>query len=30
MPLAQSYRPDVKITELGEAFFDAVEPARFP
>jgi len=24
------YRPDPKILELGEAFFDAVEPARFP
>ena len=30
MPLAQSYRPDVKLVELGEAFFDAVEPAKFP
>jgi protein adenylyltransferase len=27
---AQSYRPDTKILELGEAFYDAVEPARFP
>jgi uncharacterized protein YdiU (UPF0061 family) len=30
MPLAQSYRPDVKIFELGERFYDAVEPAKFP
>jgi uncharacterized protein YdiU (UPF0061 family) len=30
MPLAQSYRPDVKIFELGERFYDPVEPARFP
>jgi uncharacterized protein YdiU (UPF0061 family) len=25
-----SYRPDPRILELGDAFFDAVEPARFP
>ena len=25
-----SYRPDPKILELGDAFYDAVEPARFP
>ena len=30
MPLAQSYRPDPKILELGDAFFDPVEPAGFP
>ena len=30
MPLAQSYRPDVKIFELGEGFHDAVEAASFP
>jgi uncharacterized protein YdiU (UPF0061 family) len=30
MPLAQSYRPDVTILELGEGFFDVVEPAKFP
>ena len=30
MPLAQSYRPEAKILELGDAFFDAVEPAKFP
>ena len=30
MPPAQSYRPDPKILELGDAFYDAVEPARFP
>jgi uncharacterized protein YdiU (UPF0061 family) len=30
MALAQSYRPDVTIFELGEGFHDAVEPAKFP
>ena len=30
MALAQSYRPDVKIFELGDGFFDAAEAARFP
>jgi uncharacterized protein YdiU (UPF0061 family) len=30
MALAQSYRPEVKILELGERFFDAVEAAQFP
>ncbi|HUG45849.1 MAG TPA: YdiU family protein [Sphingomicrobium sp.] len=30
MALAQSYRPDARIFELGEAFYDAVEPAAFP
>ena len=30
MPLAQSYRPETRILELGEAFFDTVEPAQFP
>jgi len=24
------YRPDVRILELGDGFFDPVEPARFP
>jgi uncharacterized protein YdiU (UPF0061 family) len=30
MALAQSYRPDVTIFELGEEFYDPVEPAKFP
>ena len=30
MARAQSYRPDPKILELGDAFYDVVEPARFP
>ncbi len=30
MPPAQSYRPDVRIFELGDGFFDAVKPADFP
>jgi uncharacterized protein YdiU (UPF0061 family) len=30
MPVAQSYRPETKILELGEAFYDAVGPAKFP
>jgi uncharacterized protein YdiU (UPF0061 family) len=30
MALAQSYRPDVTIFELGEQFYDPVEPAKFP
>ncbi len=30
MALAQSYWPEVKILELGERFFDAVEAAQFP
>ena len=30
MPTAQSYRPDPGILDLGEAFYDTVEPARFP
>ncbi|HEX7930020.1 MAG TPA: YdiU family protein, partial [Sphingomicrobium sp.] len=30
MPTAQSYRPDPRVLDLGEAFYDAVEPARFP
>ena len=30
MPTAQSYTSDARILELGEAFSDAVEPARFP
>jgi uncharacterized protein YdiU (UPF0061 family) len=28
--LAMRYRPDVRIFELGEGFFDPVEPAKFP
>ena len=30
MPPAQSYTPDPRITELGDAFYDAVEAAAFP
>ena len=30
MPLTQSYRPDRRILELGEPFYDAVEAADFP
>ena len=30
MALAQSCRPEVKIFELGDAFYDPVEAARFP
>ena len=30
MPTAQSYLPDPRLLGLGEAFYDAVEPARFP
>jgi len=30
MTTTQAYRPDSRIPELGSAFFDAVEPARFP
>jgi len=30
MTVTQPYQPDPRIGELGEAFFDAVEPARFP
>ena len=30
MPTAQSYTSDARILELGDAFYDAVEPARFP
>jgi uncharacterized protein YdiU (UPF0061 family) len=30
VPTAQSYTPDPRILELGDAFYDAVEPARFP
>lgn len=30
MPRAQSYRPDVRIFELGDAFYDPVEAAAFP
>ena len=30
MTRTQAYRPDPRILELGDAFFDPVEPARFP
>ncbi len=30
MPTEQSYQLDPRILELGDAFYDAVEPARFP
>lgn len=30
MALAQSYRPDVRIFELGDAFYDPVDAADFP
>jgi len=30
VPTAQSYTPDPRILELGDAFYDAVEPASFP
>lgn len=30
MTLPQPYRPDPRILELGDAFYDPVEPARFP
>jgi len=30
MALAQSYRPEATIFDLGEGFFDAVEAANFP
>ena len=30
MPPAQSYQPDPRILDLGDAFYDAVEPAAFP
>ena len=30
MPTAQSYTPDARLLELGDAFYDAVDPARFP
>jgi uncharacterized protein YdiU (UPF0061 family) len=30
MPVSQSYRAAPRILELGEGFYDAVEPARFP
>ncbi len=30
MPLSQSYRPKVRIFDLGDGFFDPVEPAAFP
>lgn len=28
--MTSAYRPDPRILELGDAFYDAVEPARFP
>jgi uncharacterized protein YdiU (UPF0061 family) len=30
VPTAQSYTSDARILELGDAFYDAVEPAPFP
>ena len=30
MALAQSYRPDVRIVQLGEQFYDSVAAANFP
>ena len=30
MPLSPSFRPSVSHATLGEAFFDAVEAAKFP
>ncbi|HET9811601.1 MAG TPA: protein adenylyltransferase SelO family protein, partial [Sphingomicrobium sp.] len=30
MALSRSYRPDVKIFELGDGFFDSVDAADFP
>ncbi|WP_205478332.1 protein adenylyltransferase SelO family protein [Sphingomonas arenae] len=30
MATKQAYRPDPRILELGDAFYDPVEPARFP
>ncbi|MDQ3471333.1 MAG: YdiU family protein [Pseudomonadota bacterium] len=30
MPVVQSYRPDLKILELGEQFYDPVDAADFP
>ena len=30
MPVAPTYRPDPRLTELGPEFFDVVRPARFP
>ncbi|MEW6273138.1 MAG: protein adenylyltransferase SelO [Thermodesulfobacteriota bacterium] len=30
MPLSATYRPAPRILELGEGFYDAVAPARFP
>jgi uncharacterized protein YdiU (UPF0061 family) len=30
VPSAQSYKPDPRITEIGDAFYDAVQPASFP
>jgi uncharacterized protein YdiU (UPF0061 family) len=30
MPVSEAYRPSRRHAELGEAFYDIVEPARFP
>ncbi len=30
VPISAAYRPDPRFVDLGEGFFDAVEPARFP
>ena len=30
MPLSPAYRPSTRHAELGEAFYDIVEPASFP
>jgi uncharacterized protein YdiU (UPF0061 family) len=30
MPVGSTYLPDPRFTSLGETFFDAVEPAKFP
>jgi serine/tyrosine/threonine adenylyltransferase len=30
MPFSPTYRPDPRFAELGEGFFDPVDPARFP
>ncbi|HYD45391.1 MAG TPA: protein adenylyltransferase SelO family protein, partial [Phenylobacterium sp.] len=30
MPLGPAYRPDPRLTDLGEEFYDAVQPADFP
>lgn len=30
MPVASRYRPDLRILDLGDGFYDVVAPARFP